>query len=75
MDTVKTVLPYVTTLLLLGGWLALVVLHLAPADGFLTALTGALAGLGVHSVHVGVGSSTVPTVIAEPVKTDAPPAA
>lgn len=76
MDTVKTVLPYATTLLMLGAWFALVVLKIVPPNDFVTMLAAALSGIGTHAVHVGRQSQVaVPAKPAEPVKADAPPAA
>lgn len=51
MNVIKTLAPYGTAALLFGAWFALVVMHQAPAQDFVTALTGALSGLGVHGVH------------------------
>lgn len=51
MTTVKTLVPYATALVLFGAWFALVLIGKAPSADFLTALTGALSGLGVHGVH------------------------
>lgn len=79
MDTVKTVLPYAATLLMLGAWFALVVLKIVPPNDFVTMLAAALSGIGTHAVHIGRQSQAAnaqPTQpAAQPVKTNAPPAA
>lgn len=59
MNTLKTLAPYVTALLLFGAWFALVMMGKAPSADFLTALTGALSGLGVHGVHQAISAKAV----------------
>lgn len=49
---IKTLAPYICAVVLFAAWFALVILNKAPAADFVTALTGALSGLGVHAVHL-----------------------
>lgn len=49
--TIRLFASIVISAVLLGAWFALVVMGQVPPEGFVTALTGTLAGLGVHGVH------------------------
>lgn len=56
MNTLKTISPYVAATFLFGLWAGLVYTGQAPVNDFVTALTGALSGLGVHGVHQAISA-------------------